>query len=164
MRLIVFFAAALAAILTESRTAAAEYNSVAAACVVDGATLPTVYLTTEGTVMHKPTATARITLFCPITKPIAAPRHLELLYFSTENDSATFVKATYLKMNKSNGLSITVATASSRNGPNDDVSAHNITADFSDSYNPSSFVYYIKIELQRRNTDQNVLAYKVTAY
>jgi hypothetical protein len=143
---------------------AGEFDAVAATCIPDGPIQPTLYLTTEGTVMHKPTTTGVITLFCPITKPITAPAHLELLYFSTENNALTFVKATYIKMNKSTGALTPIITASSHNGVNDDQSAHVVTANFSDSYNPSSYAYYVRIDLRRRDTSQIVIAYKVTVY
>ena len=158
--IIVFCFATVAA---APRTVFAEYDAVAATCVPDGTNPPTLYLTTEGTVMNKPpTQTGLISLYCPLTKPITAPRHLDLLYFSTENDPSTFVRASYFKMSKSTGAIGLIAIANSHNGVNDDQSAHIVTASFSDSYDTSAYVYFVRIDLRRRNIDQVAIAYRVT--
>jgi hypothetical protein len=164
MRAILLLCLVTAFVEPRTAEAAGDFDAVAASCMPDASIRPTLYLTTAGTVMHKPTTTGLITLFCPITKPINAPAHLELLYFSTENTPTTFVKATYIKQSKSNGVISNLAIATSMAGANDDQSPHIVTANISDSYNPSSYVYYVRIDLRRRDTNQFAIAYKVTVY
>jgi hypothetical protein len=86
-----------------------------------------------------------------------------LLYSSTENDPSTYVTASYVKMNKTTGAITTVATASSRNGTNNG----SITwreQPFTATYDPANYTYYVRVDMQRRNTSQAVEFFQVTVW
>jgi hypothetical protein len=152
------------AISASSTVDAGPYNTSAITCVPEGSVGPDVYLYTSGSVMHKTGKTDNMTFICPINRetPLTLGGNLRLLYFSTENDPTTYVTAKLKKMSKSTGVTTIIATASSQQGVNDNVSAHSVTQSTPATCDPSAYICYVQLDMRRRNTDQIVIAYAVT--
>lgn len=147
-----------------SNASANEFDMTGASCIPgDPAVTNNRYLVTGGTVKHKSTNTDLITLYCGIPTTITSPSHIELLYSSTANNATTLVKMQYIKMSKTTGAITSVATANSQSGVNNGTpQLQNVS--FSDTYSPSSFIYYVRVDLQRSSSANVVIFYKATVY
>ncbi len=96
-----------------------------------------------------------ITMHCPIPTGVApSPTHVELYFknnITCTGCSADHVKVQYMKMSKSSGAITSVATLDSTSGVNDG-SYQGISANISDTYNTSLYVYYLRVDLIRTST------------
>ena len=164
MRAITCSLIVFAALATARWARADQFDTVAAACIPgDPAVNGNSYHIVAGSVSHQTGNVDFFTLYCPITKPITSPTKLELTFSSTENNASTFVDAYYIKMSLSSGLITTIATAFSTSGTNDGA-VHVVTTTFTDTFDFDHNAYYVRVNLQRRNTSQAVVFYRVTVH
>ena len=141
-----------------------QFNSAAAGCVPgDPAMHFNRYVISEGAVQHRTGQIGLITLYCNIPMAIAPPRTLELIYSDDDPGPNTFVSAAYVKMNKSNGDIITIATTDSNNGIQDG-KVHFVEARFADPYDRSRYRYYVRVDLDRSTASRTAVFYGVTVY
>ena len=155
-------AASLAGIAREA--SANEFNATAAGCAPGTEALAANgYDITSGHANHISSYTSYITLYCPVTTNISSPSHVYLLYSSTENNASTYVKASFVKMHKTTGATTVISTANSQNGTNNGT-VQWVETTFSDTYNASTYTYYVQVDILRRNTSQSAVFYSVTVW
>ena len=149
--------------LAISRSASASYfYSVAASCLPSSAAVQgNLYASGSGVVTHAAGVLTEIQFVCPISMAISAPAALKLQYSSTENNASTYVTASYYKMKLSTGVSTLITSVGSLSGTNNGT-VKAVSGSFTDSYDLSTYTYYVVISLQRRNTSQTVNAYSVS--
>jgi hypothetical protein len=141
-----------------------QFNSVAAACVPgDPAMHFNRYLITAGTVKHRSGKLGLITLYCNIPMAITPPGTLELIYSDNDSGVNTFVNASYIKMNKSTGAITTVATTSSNSGTQDGT-VQFVATSFSDTYDLTHHLYYVRVDIDRNRVSNVAVFYGVTVY
>lgn len=164
MRPAIAFAILLVALAGGEARASDQFNSVAAGCVPgDPAMHFNRYLITAGTVKHQSGKTGLITLYCNIPMAITPPKTLELIYSDSDPGADTFVSASYIKMNKSNGTITTIATTSSNSGAQDGA-VHFVETRFSDAYDLAQHLYYVRVDLDRKLVSNVAVFYGVTVY
>ena len=158
------FALALAGLIGADVCARDQFNSAAAGCVPgDPALHFTRYQITEGAIKHRSSATGRITLYCNIPMAIAPPTMLELVYSDNDPGVDTFVSASYIKMRKANGTIATIATVNSNRGTQDGA-VRFVDTKFSDAYDLKRYLYYVRVDLDRKATSAAAVFYGVTVY
>jgi len=160
----ILLAALTIVVLSSLQARAGDANIVGAACWPAETNIASNgWVTTGGTVKNSASSTANQVFYCPITHPISAPSHVYLLYSSTENHADTYVKASYVKMNKGTGAITTVSTASSNSGTNNGTVQY-VETTFSDTYDLSNYLYYVRVDLKARTTSQTVIFFQVTVW
>jgi hypothetical protein len=142
---------------TAGLASAGEFDVTGQTCVPDDATLlansyvntlsPDPFLHWAGN------ATGTITLHCAIPDNVVSPTHLELYYLNTTtcvgcaND---VIRVSYEKMSKTDGFLTTVSTLTGHGcTPINGLCA--ISTSFSDPYDITQYVYFLKVELTRAN-------------
>jgi hypothetical protein len=141
-----------------------QFNSVAAGCVPgDPAMHFNRYFITAGTVKHRSDKVGLITLYCNIPMAITPPKTLELVYSDDDPGAETFVNASYIKMHKSSGWITTIATTSSNNGIQDGA-VHSVATPFSDTYDLTQYLYYVRVDMDRSRFSNIAVFYGVTVH
>ena len=141
-----------------------QYNSVAAGCVPgDPAMHFNRYLITAGTVKHRSDKVGLITLYCNIPMAITPPKTLELAYSDNDPEINTFVSASYIKMHKSSGGITPIATTSSNNGVQDGA-VRLVATTFSDTYDLTHYLYYVRVDIDRSQVSNVAVFYGVSVY
>lgn len=153
-----FFMIAIALAMTATAAHADHFDTIGPACIPDEGSLDRFYI--DGATIRQAgtMTTSEASFYCPIPHVIDAPTQVVMMYSSSEKNLAnpiTYVKATYWKMHKSSTTRSAIATASSLNGICDN-SKRTVSASFSDTYDPTQYVYYVKITMRRRNSTQGV--------
>jgi hypothetical protein len=132
---------------------AEEFAVTGQTCVPDdAATLADNYINTlsyNPFLTWRTVETGTITLHCAIPDNVVAPSNIEL-YFSNNTQCTgcqnNFLRVTYLKMNKSTGFLTTVKTLTTGAG---NFSFTLVSTTFSDVYDASQFVYFLRVEISR---------------
>ncbi len=81
----------------------------------------------------------------------SGPTTLKMYYTNDTfclNCSSDYIQAGYYKMNKSTGVISTISAASTTSGTNDGT-YQSISATFTDSYDQSTYIYYVIVILFR---------------
>ena len=164
MRTVAMCIFAVVLLLGPKSAHATEFNMNGASCTPGhDAVTNYLYQVLSGTIRHRGTETASITMLCPIPGYISSPSHLYLLYSNTENHADTYVKAYYYKMHKTTGVVSQVDMVTSANGVNNG-SVTSVSHTFSDTYDGTTYVYYVKVLLKRRTGSETSVFYGVTVW
>lgn len=164
IRLAMGFVTLLAAFAGSGARANDQFNSVAAGCVPgDPAMHFNRYFITAGTVKHRSDKVGLITLYCNIPMAITPPKTLELVYSDDDPGINTFVSASYIRMHKSSGFITTIATTSSNDGSQDGA-VHSVATTFSDTYDLTHYLYYIRVDIDRGLFSNIAVFYGVTVH
>jgi hypothetical protein len=153
-------------ILTLSTTSYAtnEWNMNAASCTPDAGTIQKgLHLGTGGTVKFAEGKTGDIVLYCPVSlKPGFAPSIIGLVYYDDSSAPGNHVTAQLIKMAMDTGAITSIVTIDSDKGPGTSRGkAHGFIQEFNDSYDPTNFAYYIRIDIMRNSTTANETVYGV---
>jgi hypothetical protein len=162
--------AALAAFIALSmyatRSDAAEFNAIGRSCVpTDYSFQNQVHYSSFGgpvEVQWNGTKTGTLTLYCGIPVDVPNPTHLYLAYRNNTacvGCSSDTIRISYMKMHKTTGVVSTVYTYTTLGATNNGTFQY-IESPFSDAWDISNYVYFIKIEMQRAssNNDQRFIA------
>jgi hypothetical protein len=141
-----------------------SFEQVGDGCVHDNVTYTNKSaLHDAGAVKHMDSDVSTITLYCGIPTNITAPSNIEVSYKDNNSLSAVFVSATYIKMNKTTGVTTILATASSDSGTQDGA-VHTAISSFTDTYDVSSYFYYVSVSVARVSVSDVAIFYGVRIY
>ena len=143
-----------------------QWNINAASCVADAGTIRnSLYLGTGGTVKFASGKTGDIILYCPVPNLSFTPALLQLDFLDDvpRKDSRNGVTAQLIKMSMLDGSIRPVITVFSNNAqtPANQGKASITGLSFNDSYDPTNFAYYIRIDIMRSAVTTNEIAYAV---
>lgn len=156
----------MCALLATSVAGASEFDMPAAACTPDAPAIQNnrYTITGSGAVTHAGAQTGLITLYCPLSATISAPGNMEITWKSDLADVLNnYVNVSYIKMAKSTGAISQVKFESSTSGTNNNT-VQVTSGTFTDTYNQSAYVYYVRVDLMRSSTAHSVTFYKVTVW
>src|SRR5262245_30477822 len=154
-------APSLLLVLALGRTAnAAEFDITGQTCVPSASSIALDNFTTQlggdVGVGWLSSNTGTITLYCAIPY-LASPSHLEIYYKSNTgcmgcgSDSIT---VTYVKMSKTTGALTSIGQLNTSGGVNDGT-YRAVSTPFSDNWDNSAYVYYLRIDMTRANTSNS---------
>jgi hypothetical protein len=144
--------------------ATSEWNVNGTSCVADAGSIQgNLYIGTGGTVKFASGKTGDIVLYCPVSFNLGfTPSVLGLTYYDDTSAAGNHVTVQLIKMGLDTGAITSILTVDSNNGP---VSTHgkaSLTAhEFTDTYDPTHFAYYLRIDVIRNSTTANETVYGV---
>jgi len=127
--------------------------------VGDPAIQSNLYLITGGSVKFQSSATGLITLYCPVTGYCGPPvgRPTIGLTYTDESGTGTDanITAQLVRLAKPNGGFSTVSGV--LNSDSRSATSHRISASFTHSFDCENFVYYVRVDLNRRTPASQVI-------
>jgi hypothetical protein len=140
-----------------------EWNVNGTSCVADaGSIRDNLYLGTGGTVKFANGKTGDIILYCPVPNLGWTPSILGLLYYDDSRDAGNHVTVQLIKMAMDFGAITRIVTVDSKPGPVSTQGKANHTAhEFTDTYDPKNYAYYLRIDIMRNSTTANEIVYGV---
>jgi hypothetical protein len=144
--------------------ATSEWNVNGTSCVADaGSIRDNLYIGTGGTVKFASGKTGDIVLYCPVSYNLGfTPSVLGLTYYDDTSARGNHVTVQFIKMALDTGAITSIVTVDSNHGP---VSTHgkaSLTAhEFTDTYDPTHFAYYLRVDVIRNSTTANETVYGV---
>ena len=160
MRFLISKCVCITVALLFARTASAnEFDVTGNTCMADRATIQSDNHNTQfggdPWIGWNSNRSGTIVCHAQIPVDITGPSHLWIMYNNDTSVSSTDkVKVLYQKMNKSTGAITTIQTADSSSGTNDG-NVRTLEVSVSDSYNASSYVYFLRVELTRASSTAN---------
>lgn len=155
--------------LTGRIASANEFNIVAASCAPQPQYANPLYvdpLAEYARVIPQDNVVQSLNLFCsiPVTISPPSPSHLYALYMDNTGSSSTraTVRIEYWKRHKSTGAGTEIAEINSNAYTDIGKTAKEVT--FSDSYDPSTYYYFIRIYMQTTWINDEVRVYGVTVW
>jgi len=140
-----------------------EWNVNGTSCVADaGSIRDNLYIGTGGTVKFASGKTGDIVLYCPVSNLGFKPSILGIMYYDDSRATGNHVTAQLIKMEMGTGTITSILTVDSDNGPvSTQGKANGTIHEFTDTYDPKNFAYYIRIDVIRNTTDANETIYAV---
>jgi hypothetical protein len=141
------------------------WNVNGTSCVADAGTIRDgLYLGTGGTVKFASGKTGDIVLYCPVSfKLDFKPSIVGLTYYDDSPSADHHVTVQLIKMAIDTGAITRLVTADSNRGPVSSGGKANHTAqEFTDTYDPKNFAYYLRIDVIRKSPTANVTVYSVS--
>jgi hypothetical protein len=141
-----------------------EWNVNGTSCVADaGSIRNNLNLGTAGTVKFASGKTGDIVLYCPVSFKLGfTPSVLGLTYYDDTRTPGNHVTVQLIKMAMDTGAITSIVTIDSNNGP---VSANGKASlaahEFTNTYDPVNFAYYLRIDIIRNSTTANETVYGV---
>jgi len=155
--------ASISAIVSAQEARADDYDTNASGCVINDTSL--VKLAHNGTtITYRPGQTGVAYVTCAITHAsfMTAPSNLLLSYVDNSTVANNYLYLSYARMDKATGAVSTVAVVDS--ACNDGTNSPTFcTAGFTDSFDPSTYYYYVTIEFNRTSS-QNMTLYGISIY
>ncbi|MGB9119858.1 MAG: hypothetical protein WCE73_04505 [Candidatus Angelobacter sp.] len=144
--------------------ATSEWNVNATSCVADaGSIQKSLYLGTGGTIKFASGKTGDIVLYCPISFKVGfTPSIIGLVYYDDSAVPGNHVTVQLIKMAMDTGLITSIVTIDSDKGSGTSQGkANHVAHEFTDTYDPTNFAYYIRIDVMRNSTTANETVYGV---
>jgi hypothetical protein len=157
-------AVAISAIAATSH-AANFWNVNATSCVPDAGSIQgNLYMGTGGTIKFAPGKTGNIVLYCPVSFRLGFKPHvLGVTYYDDTSSPGNHVSVQLIKMEVGTGTITSIVTAHSKSSPvSTNGKAATTAQEFTDTYNPNDFAYYLRIDLVRNSPAANEIVYLVS--
>jgi len=148
--------------LSTTSYATSEWNVNGTSCVPDAGSIQNnLYIGTGGTVKFASGKTGDIVLYCPVSFNLGfKPSILGLTYYDDTSAAGNHVTVQLIKMGMDTGGITSIVTVDSNNGP---VSANGkaglVAHEFTDTYDPTNFAYYLRIDVVRNSRLPNETVY-----
>jgi hypothetical protein len=142
--------------------ATSEWNVNATSCVADaGSIRDNLYIGTGGTIKFASGKTGDIVLYCPVSFKLGfTPSILGLTYYDDTSAPGNHVTVQLIKMEMDTGAITSIITVDSEHGPVSKDGKASLTAhEFTDTYDPTHFAYYLRIDVIRNSTTANETVY-----
>jgi hypothetical protein len=150
--------------LSATAYATNEWNVNGASCVADaGSIRNNLYIGTGGTVKFAGGKTGDIVLYCPVSFKLGfTPSILGLLYYDDATAPGNHVTVQLIKMAMDTGAITSILTVDSNTGAvSTNGKASHTIHEFTDTYDPTNFAYYLRIDVVRNSTIANETVYGV---
>jgi hypothetical protein len=107
--------------------------------------------------------TGDIVLYCPVSYKLPfTPSIIGLVYYDDSRTPGNHVTAQLIKMTMDTGAITSIVTIDSDKGPGTSQGkANHVAHEFTDTYDPTNFAYYIRIDIVRNSLTANETAYGV---
>ena len=141
-----------------------EWSVNATSCVPDAGTIQkNLHLGTGGTVKFASGKTGDIVLYCPVSFKLGfTPSILGFVYYDDTSAAGNHVTVGLIKMVMDTGLITSIVTVDSDSGPvSSGGNANHVAHEFADTYDPTHFAYYLRIDVIRKSTTANETIYGV---
>jgi hypothetical protein len=167
MKTVIISLAMLMTVLVAKSEASGQWTINASSCVADpGSIQNNLYFSTGGTDAFTSTKTGTISLYCPIAVDLGfTPAYIFMSYHDDADIPTTGCTgnsfATLTKMNNTTGTLTNVNTPINSNSGPQTAGIHAVSTTFTDTYNPSAYSYYIRIDMVRNCTTINEIVYNV---
>jgi len=140
-----------------------EWNVNGTSCVADaGSIRDNLYIGTGGTVKFATGKTGNIVLYCAVPNLGFTPSVLGLLYYDDTSATGNHVTVQLIKMAMDTGAIASIITVDSNNGPvSSQGKASHVAHEFTDTYDPKNFAYYLRIDITRNSATANETVYGV---
>jgi hypothetical protein len=151
-------------VISTASYATNEWNVNATSCVADAGTIQKgLYLGTGGTVKFASGKTGDIVLYCPVSFKLPfTPSIIGLVYYDDSPAAGNHVTVQLIKMAMDTGLITSIVTIDSDKGPGTSQGkANHVAHEFTDTYDPTNFAYYIRIDVIRNSLTANETVYGV---
>ncbi len=150
--------------LSTNSYATNQWNINATSCVADAGTIQkSLYLGTGGTVKFASGKTGDIVLYCPVSFKLPfTPSIIGMVYYDDSPVAGNHVTAQLIKMAMDTGAITSIVTIDSDKGPGTSQGkANHVAHEFTDTYDPTNFAYYIRIDIIRNSLTANETLYGV---
>jgi len=141
-----------------------QWNVNATSCVADAGSIQgNLYIGTGGTVKFANGKTGDIVLYCPVSFKLGfTPSIIGLVYYDDSSSSGNHVTAQLIKMAMDTGAITSIITIDSDKGPGTSQGkAAHVAHEFTNTYDPVNFAYYIRIDVIRNSPTANETVYGV---
>ncbi|HEX4605228.1 MAG TPA: hypothetical protein VH724_14605 [Candidatus Angelobacter sp.] len=150
--------------LSANLYATSQWNVNATSCVADAGSIQgNLYLGTGGTVKFASGKTGNIVLYCPVSFKLGfTPSIIGMVYYDDSSSPGNHVTAQLVKMAMDTGAITSVVTVDSDRGPvTSQGKANHVAHEFTNTYDPTNFAYYIRIDVTRNSATANETVYGV---
>jgi hypothetical protein len=118
------------------------------------------HLVSAGTIKYRTGKMNLIRFFCAIPSAITAPTHVAMTYTAP---AGSRVSTAYVKLNKNDGTLEAIASAESTD-TSAGVHVNDVPMPATEVYDPSTYLYFITIEMSRSSTTADVVFYQARVY
>jgi hypothetical protein len=141
-----------------------SWNVNGTSCVADAGSIQgNLYIGTGGTVKFASGKVGDIVLYCSVPRNLGlTPSILGLMYYDDARATGNHVTVQLIKMEIGTGAITSIRTVDSDAGPvSTQGKANGTIHEFTDTFDPTNFAYYLRIDVIRNSTAANETVYAV---